>query len=140
MSDIIKLDEATALTELGRGFQNAQTLLEDKDKLEELFQRLENKLKVIPHIGDKLAVAASMASMVKSYVNKEYRQVPLGTIIAAISALAYIVSPVDLIPDTIPGLGHVDDAAIVVACLKLIESDLNEYIEWRKKNGKELDV
>ena len=140
MGDVIKFDEATALTELGRGFQNAQTILDDRDKLEKLFQRLENKLKVIPHIGEKLAIAASMASMVKSYVNKEYDKVPLGTIIAVVSALAYIVSPVDLIPDVIPGLGHVDDIGIIAACLKLVESDLTEYIKWRKEHGKELEV
>ena len=140
MSEPIQFDEATALTELGRGFQNAQTILEDSDKLEELFQRVENKLKVIPHIGNKLAVAASMASMAKSYASKEYNKVPLGTIIAVISALAYFVSPIDVIPDIIPGLGHVDDAAIILACLKLVESDLNDYIVWRKEHGKELTV
>ena len=140
MSDIIKFDEATALTELGRGFQNAQTILDDRDKLEELFQRLENKLKVIPHIGDKLAVAASMASMVKSYANKEYDKVPLGTIIAVISALAYLVSPVDVIPDVIPGLGHVDDVAVVGACLILVDTDIQEYIKWRDSHGKKIDL
>ena len=140
MSNVIKIDEQTALTELGRGFQNAQTILEERDKLEELFQRLEKKLQVIPHIGNKLAVAATMASMVKSYVNKEYDKVPLGTIIAALSALAYLVSPVVLIPDAIPVLGHVDDVAVIGTCYKLVESDLNEYIAWRKANGKELNV
>ena len=140
MSDIIKVDEATALTELGRGFKNAEELLNDRDKLEEVFQRLEKKLKSIPHVGEKLAIAASMASMVKSYINKEYDKVPIGTIIAAVSAIVYIVSPVDLIPDVIPGIGHVDDVAVVLACLKLIESDLTEYIDWRKEAGKELDV
>ena len=140
MSDIIKFNEAAALTELGRGFKGAQEILDDHDKLEELFQSLENNLKAIPHIGDKLAVAAAMASMVKSYVKKEYNKVPLGTIIAAVSAIAYVVSPVDLIADVIPGLGHVDDIAIIAACLKLIESDLNEYIAWRKENGKEMNI
>ena len=140
MSDIISIDETTAFTVLGTGFKEAETIQNDHDKLEELFQRLEHKLKVIPHIGDKLAVAASMASLVKSYVCKEYDKVPIGTIIAAISALTYYVSPVDLIPDYIPVIGQADDAAVILACLKLIETDLTEYIAWRKENGKELDV
>ena len=139
MSDEIReIDESTALSELGKGFQNAETILNDEDKLEKLFQKLENKLKVFPTIGEKLAVAASMASMVKSYVRKEYTEVPMGTIIAAISALVYVVNPVDIIPDSIPVVGHADDVGIVAVCLKLIESDLQEYIEWRKKNGKEI--
>ena len=140
MKEKIKIDEATALKELGQSFKNAEDILQDTDKLEELLQRLENKLKVIPHIGDKLAVAASMASMVKSFAKKEYTQVPIGSVVAAISAIVYVVSPIDLIPDTIPGIGYIDDAAVIAACLKLIESDLTEYIEWRKENGKELDV
>lgn len=76
--------------------------------------------------------------MVKSYVNKEYTAVPLGTILAAISALVYIVNPFDIIPDTVPVIGHADDVGIIAVCLKLIETDLNDYIEWRKANNKEI--
>ena len=140
MSKTIDFDEAAASAELEKGMEEAQTILEDEDKLEKLFQRLEKKLKNIPVVGEKLAVAASMASMVKSYVNKEYTEIPLGTILAAISAIAYLVSPIDIIADVIPVIGYVDDIAVIGACLKLIESDLNDYIEWRKANGRELNV
>lgn len=140
MSEVITISDEAALSELGKGFKDAEATLNDTDKLEKVFQKLEKKLKSIPRIGEKLAIAASMASMVKSYVKKEYTSVPIGTIIAAVSALTYFVSPVDIIPDAIPGVGHLDDVAVIGACLKLIESDLTEYIEWRKANGKELDV
>ena len=140
MSNNVQFDESVALAQLERGFEDAKTILDDRDKLEELFQRLEHKLKVVPAIGDKLAVAASMASMVKSYVNKEYDKVPVGSILATISAIAYFVSPIDLIPDVIPGLGYVDDAAVIAVCMKFIGSDLKEYIAWRKENGKELPM
>ena len=33
-----------------------------------------------------------------------------------------------------------NDVAIVIACLKLVGSDVEEYEEWRKKNNKLLDV
>ena len=140
MEKKIEINEAEAFAELGKGFKNAEELLNDTDKLEELFQKLEHKLKVIPGVGNKLAIAASMASMVKSYVKKEYTEVPLGTIIAAVSAIAYVVAPIDLIPDTIPVAGHLDDVGVVAACLKLVESDLTDYIAWRKENGKELEI
>ncbi len=97
-------------------------------------------MKVIPVVGEKLAIAASIASLVKSYINKEYPHVPLGTIIASVSALAYFVSPIDLIPDVLPVAGYLDDAAVIAACFKLIDSDLTEYIHWRKENGKEIEV
>lgn len=139
MNKKVEISEDAAFAELGKGFKDAEKLLDDTDKLEELFQKLEHKLKVIPKVGNKLAIAASMASMVKSYVEKEYTEVPLGTIIAAISAIAYVVSPIDLIPDSIPVAGHLDDAGVVAVCLKLIESDLTDYIKWRKESGKELE-
>ena len=140
MSEQVVMSEESALTELEKGYQEAEVILKDTDKLEELFQRLEQKMKVVPVLGDKLATAASMASLIKSYVQKEYTVPPLGTIIAAVSALAYFVSPIDVIPDTLPLIGHVDDAAIIMVCLKLIESDLEEFLKWREKNGKEIQL
>lgn len=79
----------------------------------------------------------TMVSMVKSYVSKEYREIPLGSILAIISVLVYFVSPVDIIPDAITGVGHIDGALVILACLKLIETDIIEYKNWRKSNNKE---
>ena len=77
-----------------------------------------------------------LISLVRSYIRKEYKDVPIGTIVAIISALIYCLSPVDAIPDIIPGFGYVDDAAVVAACLKLVKSDVDEYQKWREENNK----
>jgi uncharacterized membrane protein YkvA (DUF1232 family) len=51
------------------------------------------------------------------------------------AAVAYALSPVDLIPDVIPGLGHLDDAVIVPGlvwlALRLIPRDL--VLEHRER-------
>lgn len=122
----------------GRG--EAENLLHDADRMERFLQRLEKKLKVVPLAGEELSEIPLMASLLRSYVKKEYTDVPLGTILAVISALLYFVSPVDLIPDAIPGAGYLDDAAVAMACWKLIESDAKEYMKWRTKNYKDLDI
>lgn len=113
--------------------------MENEDKLERFLQRLEKKLKIIPIAGDKLAVVPVMASLLKNYAEKEYTDIPIGTIIAIISALMYFVSPIDFVPDSIPVLGYFDDAAVVAACWKLVQSDVDEYVEWRKENGKQME-
>lgn len=129
-----------ALKELEKGYERATTILQDEDKLERLLQRLEKKLQSIPKIGDKLSHIPVFASLVKSYVRKEYTAVPVGTIVAIISALVYFVSPIDLIPDLIPGAGHIDDVAVVGACLILVDTDIQEYIKWRDDHGKSFNL
>jgi len=124
------------LTELKRGYTNAQNLLSDKERTEEFLQILEKKLKTIPAVGETLAMVPILISLVRSYVRKEYTGVPVGTIIAIVSALIYVFSPADLISDTIPVAGYADDAFVIDACLKLVKSDVDDYQLWREQNNK----
>lgn len=39
---------------------------------------------------------------------------------------AYLASPIDLIPDFVPGLGHVDDVVVMAVALRLAVRDCNE--------------
>lgn len=135
----VTIDAETAQASLEAGYSKAEEMLKDKDKMERFLQRLEKKLKVIPIAGEKLADVPIMVSLVRSYVKKEYTDIPIGTIIAIISALIYFLSPIDLVPDSIPVLGYFDDAAVVAACWKLVDSDVTEYVKWREENGKVID-
>lgn len=129
--------EKLAKKEYQKGYKKAEKLLENPDKLEELLQKLERKLTKIPLVGSTFSIVPAMISLVRSYIKKEYTEVPLGTILGIVSALIYILSPIDLIPDGIPGVGHVDDAAVLLICLKAgAEDDIKEYQEWREKNNK----
>lgn len=136
----ITIDEQTAQEELEKGYETAEKLLKDPDKFEKFMQRLETKLKLIPLAGNRLADIPVMASLIRSYTKKEYTDIPIGTIMAIVSALIYFVSPIDLLPDSIPVLGYIDDAAVIALCWKLVESDVKEYVKWREDNGKVLNV
>lgn len=116
----------------------AETLIHDEDKFERFVQRLEQKLKLTPVIGDYISDIACLVSLVRSYIKKDYTDVPIGTIISATSTLIYIVSPVDLIPDTIPVVGIADDILLLKWVLSSIKSDTEEYKKWRVENGKQL--
>lgn len=125
------IEEKQALEQLEKGYDGAQTVLKNPDQVELLLQRLEAKLRTLPKVGEKLSTLPVFASMVKSYISGEYKEVPIGTIVAIVSALIYFISPIDLIPDAIPGVGYLDDAAVIGACLLLVESDVKEYAAWR---------
>ena len=72
-----------------------------------------------------------MISLIKDYINGTYREIPFWTIAAVAAALLYVINPVDIIPDFIPVVGFIDDAAVVAACLYMVEKDLHKYQEWK---------
>ena len=128
-------DAERASSVLHSGWLEAENMLKDTQKMNHFFQRLEKKLKLIPGVGNKLADVPIMCSLVYNYFTKNYTEVPIASIIAIISALTYFISPVDMIPDAVPGLGYVDDASVIAACIALVNSDLDDYKKWRDKNN-----
>lgn len=70
--------------------------------------------------------------MLGDYWNGSYRAVPFGTIAAIVGALAYLICPIDVIPDFIPVFGLVDDAAVIAICLKLVLTDIAAYRAWKQ--------
>lgn len=119
--------------------KEAEKIIEDEDKLERLLQRCEKKLQLIPVGGGILSMIPTLISLVRSYVKKEYKDIPIGTIISIVAVIIYFVSPIDIIPDAIPVAGYIDDAAVVGVALKFLQSDVDEYRKWRKDNGKEIE-
>jgi len=77
----------------------------------------------------------SMFPLIKDYWKGTYRDVSAKSIVIFIIALAYIISPIDLIPDYILGFGQIDDAVILGLALNFLEKDLAKYREWKNMNG-----
>ena len=63
----------------------------------------------------------------------KYKKVPVGTIAAIVGTLLYVLSPIDLIPDFIPVVGYLDDAAMLAVCLNFTRFDVEEYKKSRKQ-------
>jgi uncharacterized membrane protein YkvA (DUF1232 family) len=47
--------------------------------------------------------------------------------IAIAGALAYVVLPIDIIPDFIPGVGFIDDIFVVGIVMKSISDEIERY-------------
>lgn len=97
------------------------------DKSEEIQKKFRSRGPLQRFIDDgKLLIAA-----VKDYWAGRYRKMPWGTVAAVAFTLLYVFNPLDLVPDVLPIIGEVDDAAVVAACLFLVEADLLAYQRWR---------
>ena len=111
-----------------------------RDKRETLVKIKEGSKKALDHKGalanvwDQLQLLFSVA---KDYSNGSYTAIPKASIIAITAGILYFISPLDFIPDLIPGLGFVDDAYILTLVFKQVSKDLERYKKW-KNAGKEI--
>ena len=72
----------------------------------------------------------TMCQMVKAWAKKEYNGVPVKTIGMIILTLFYVFSQIDIILDCIPGIGLVDDTAMVGFCIAAARSDIEDFRVW----------
>ncbi len=114
------------------GMQKAQGLIDDPSQVQGLMSDLQAKMKDLPSgVAGTLQNIPLMASMVKSYVTREYTEVSPKVVVTVVSALLYVVKRKDLIPDTIPVVGLADDVAVITLAMKINEPELQAYAEWR---------
>ena len=136
MSEITVTPEIEEAYEAGK--KEAEQILNNPDKMELFLQRLEQKMDDIPMIGDKLSMVPVMISFIKSYVKNDYREAPVTVPISIVAALLYLISPKDIIKDTIPVIGLLDDVAVIYLAWRYVKKDIEKYQQWRKDTGREL--
>ncbi len=99
------------------------------EKAEEIFEKFK-KYKPLKKFFEDVTL---LIALVKAYWNDEYREVPYRSIAAIVFTLLYVLNPIDLIPDFIPGIGLVDDVAVMYLCLKLVGEDLEDFKKWQEE-------
>ena len=128
------LEQAQGL--LDKGIEEAQEVIQNPSKVDEILVQLEEKLKEVPAIGNTLSQIPLMVAMIKAWITKEYTVVSPKVIACLVGAIIYLLKKKDLISDSIPIIGIADDLAVMGLALKLSEPELKAFAEWRDaKNG-----
>ena len=108
--------------------QDALPIIEEIEEIDDL-----------PKSTKRLFVAYERAkilfNMVKDVYKREYKAVDKLAVATAVLAIVYLVSPVDLIPDVIPGIGAVDDIAILSFAAGLCAKELERYDEFKNNQS-----
>jgi len=104
----------------------------DVEKVVDKSEEIKKKFTIYGPLKRFIDDAKLLLALVKDYWRKSYRQTPFGVIGAIVFTLIYVLNPFDLVPDVLPIVGQVDDAAVFAACLMLIERDLNKYKKWKE--------
>ena len=144
------MDKEKIMEELEKRLRDAEDILSDKEKSNEFTENVEdrfnsslknkNPIFFIRKIKQLTTYIPLFISLIKSYTKKEYREIPLATVVAVAAALIYFLAPIDVIPDFIPGFGFVDDASIIAFCFLACKHDLDKYSKWRKFNDDVIDA
>lgn len=131
------------LTENNQNYENgyqkyeskANEYFDDNDKTQDLLnsaiKKANQKKGSLSEVWDKLQL---LFKMLKAWIKGEYKDISKRSMITIIAGILYFVSPIDLIPDFIAGLGIVDDAAVIGFILKQISSDLEKFKIWKESN------
>jgi uncharacterized membrane protein YkvA (DUF1232 family) len=71
--------------------------------------------------------------MIRSWATGRYA-LPMATLLSGVAAVLYFVDPFDLIPDAVPVLGYLDDAAVIAAVVRLNLSEISRFRNWEVTN------
>ncbi len=71
-------------------------------------------------------------AMLGDYASGNYRQIPWRAVSAVVFSLLYFLNPLDLIPEAIPVVGVIDDAAVLGLCFRMIGFELDIYRMWKE--------
>lgn len=85
----------------------------------------------VPSFKALFADVKLMFSLIKEFKTGVYRDVSWATIGAILFAVAYLIAPIDLIPDFLPVLGFLDDLAVFRIAIAFFQDDLALYRKWK---------
>ena len=128
-NDVINIEKAKQI--LDGGLEKANEIIKNNEQINKLMEDVQAKVDKIPLLRDAIKDLPVMASMVKSYVKKEYTAVSPKVIATVVSAFIYLVKRKYLISDSIPILGQLDDIAVIALALKFVEPELKEFLNWK---------
>ncbi len=115
--------------------KKAKNVLKNKEKVIELVTKALSffkKLGNISFLKKWFLDIPKLCDMLIDSINGTYKNIPYSSLVMVVIAIIYTVSPVDILCDTIPILGILDDAAILKIVLNTIRNDLESYTSWKE--------
>jgi uncharacterized membrane protein YkvA (DUF1232 family) len=115
-----------------RAMEHAREYLHNRKKLSWLLRHAVHKAdKHKETLVDTWSDLRTLIRLVRASLSGRYAG-PVGTITMAVAALIYFVTPFDLIPDGIPVLGFVDDAAVVSVVVAANLETIHRFLEQER--------
>jgi uncharacterized membrane protein YkvA (DUF1232 family) len=82
--------------------------------------------------GRLLTKLRLLRMVVMDYTTGRYRKVPWRSIVVCGAAIAYVLSPFDLVPDWLVPVGWTDDLLVLTVAWGMVKKELREYCAWKR--------
>ncbi len=132
-----KLTKEKIKKQIDKFSEKAKELIDNPEKVSAVLEKaisLCDDLSYLRIIGKHFREASLVCNMLNDYICKRYTKVPTATVITLLAAVLYFVSPIDIIPDFLPLIGHLDDMIIFGFVQDAAKADLKKYEKWKKEN------
>ena len=130
----------------GKGWQMLQVVRKGIVRAEELVRNPKEVLRLLDLAERRLAkveagrftpIKADLQSvlrMLRAYGDGRYREMSKKNLALAGLGLLYLASPLDVLPDFLPG-GFADDAAVIGFIVKKLRSEIVAFEAWERSQG-----
>ena len=81
-------------------------------------------------LGEVRDVLTDYFRLLRAYAKGDYRQIPWQSLVLIVAGVLYFLSPLDVVPDFIVGLGFVDDVAVLAWVMRAVFRDLQAFRQW----------
>ncbi|HJQ97936.1 MAG TPA: DUF1232 domain-containing protein [Candidatus Polarisedimenticolaceae bacterium] len=75
-------------------------------------------------------VARAFGRMIKATLDRRYPNFPWRTALGLVGGFAYLVFPLDVLPDALLPIGLLDDAAVLAFVVRMIKKDVDAFRAW----------
>ena len=125
-------DEITQSAAFRKATEEAESYVNDPNRLLTLLLGAREKINHIPRgpFAETWPYLMAMIRLIRAYHHREYRDISSPNLLVVVAAMIYFVSPLDVIPDSVPILGHIDDAFVVRLALESVRADLDTFMAW----------
>jgi uncharacterized membrane protein YkvA (DUF1232 family) len=118
-----------------QALERAQEYLDGDRDLGALLRRVSARIDAAPLVGDALDDARTLVRLVRAYAAGRYRDVAIDDLVLVLAGMVYFVSPLDLIPDVLAGVGLVDDLVVLRFVLRSVPDVLGRFRAWEARQG-----
>ena len=73
--------------------------------------------------------------LIGAAVTGKYSGIPAPTLLGGTAVLLYFLSPIDAIPDFIPVIGLLDDAALLAWFMTSVKDEMDRFEAWERSTG-----